>query len=267
MNAMDYEADRTTPNQVESTDDIDPTVPVEKRGLAYSIYRSLLNQYARYTLFTMSACTAGMGIASIHYGWNWQVWGLAVLQFFLIDEGMKSLDLSAPDINLEIRADVQYAVGSLLVLAGTGVSLVLAAMTTPWYAAWIGLLIFLGLAYNLEWFDGYFHDRQYVTGIGNLAFILGMGCTVSGYILLAGQISPGIVLFGVGPTVAIGTFNWEEEDMKDKLYEHHDMKHTRETPTDLDRIKCRHLKGHTYTVYAMAAMAAGLVVEVNGLPV
>lgn len=238
---------------------------VEQASVLYSVYRSVINQYALYTLFPMAATTIGMAIASVQHGWDWTLWTIGVFHFWLLDEGMKSVDLSADDINLQINSDIQFAIGAGMILAGFGVGIVLALMTTIWYIGWILLLILLGLAYNLEWFGGRLHDRKYVTGWGNLAFCLGWGCTVSGYIYLAEEISLGIALFAIGPMMMIGTMAWVEEDMKDMLYDMKDIEHVRETPTDIERIKYRALTGQLYRLFGTVMIAIGLVVEFGHL--
>lgn len=236
---------------------------VGEAGLAYSLFRSVINQYVLYTFYPMAAMTLGLIIASLEVGWDWTIWGIAMAHMWFYDEGMKSVDLSADDINLDVNSNIQFTIGMGMILTGYGLGFVLARMTTIWYAVVLVFLTLLGLAYNLEWFDGRLHDRQYVTGWGNLAFCLGWAPTVCGYILLAETVSLGIVLFAVGPLLIKGTMGWIEEDMKDALYDLKDIKHERPTPTDVDRIKRRTLTSQLLRILAFVMMATGLMVELG----
>jgi len=232
-------------------------------GALYSVYKSIINPYIAYTLYPMASMTLGLIVASLHHDWDWTIWMVAMAHMWFYDEGMKSVDLSADDINLDVNSNIQFTIGVLMILTGFSLAVVLANMTTIWYIPFVLFLTSLGFAYNLEWFDGILHDRQYVTGWGNLAFCLGWAPAVCGYILLAERISLGIIVFAIGPMLVKGTMGWIEEDMKDKLYEIKGIKHERPTPTDVDRMKRRSLISQLLNIASFIAMAVGLIIELN----
>lgn len=233
------------------------------RGLWYHVRWSVVNQYWRFSLLPVAAVTLGMAVAKASHGlaWDWVRWGLAAASFLVADLGMKSLDLSAPDVNIAVDARVQSVVGAAMIGVGVLLGVVIAEWTTRLYYVVVVLGVFLGLAYSLEWFDGRLHDREYVTGWGNLGFVLGWLSTVAGYMALSGTVSPGIALFGLGPLVSFGTMAWVTQDMKDAVYEGVGIEHDRELEHDYDRLKRRELQGQWYRVLGFVAMAAGLVVE------
>ncbi len=232
-------------------------------GTFYSIYKSIINPYVAYTFYPMASMSLGLIVASIHQGWDWTIWMVAMVHMWFYDEGMKSVDLSADDINLDINSNIQFAVGVLMILTGFGLAVVLASWTTIWYVPFVMFLTFLGLAYNLEWFDGVLHDRQYVTGWGNLAFCLGWAPAVCGYILFAETISLGIIVFAIGPMLVKGTMGWIEEDMKDTLYDMKGIKHNRPTPTNVERMKRRSLNSQVLNIVSFVAMSIGLMIELD----
>ncbi|GGN95665.1 hypothetical protein GCM10009030_23070 [Haloarcula pellucida] len=211
--------------------------------------------------------TLGFLIASLHHGWDWTIWVVAMAHMWFYDEGVKSVDLSADDINLDVNSDIQFAIGALMILIGFSLAVVLASWTTIWYVPFVLFLTSLGLAYNLEWFGGVFHDRQYVTGWGNLAFCLGWAPAVCGYMLLAQNVSLGIVVFAIGPMLVKGTMGWIEEDMKDTLYEMKGIKYDRATPTDVDRMKRRSLNSQVLNIASFVFMAIGLMIELDHVAV
>ncbi|WP_396613929.1 hypothetical protein ACH9L7_18950 (plasmid) [Haloferax sp. S1W] len=236
-------------------------------GVFYSIYKSIINPYIGYTLYPMASMTLGLTIASLQYGWDWTIWMVAMAHMWFYDEGMKSVDLSADDINLDVNSTIQFGIGVLMILTGFSLAVVLAYWTSIWYVPFVMFLTLLGLAYNLEWFGGILHDRQYVTGWGNLAFCLGWAPAVCGYLLLAETVSLGIIVFAIGPMLVKGTMGWIEEDMKDTLYEMKGIKHERPTPTDVDRMKRRSLNSQILNIVSFIAMSIGLMIELNHITV
>lgn len=246
-----------------STSSLHEIFPGSSGTVLYSIYKSVINQYITYTLYPMAAMTLGLVVASLHNSWDWTIWMVAMAHMWFFDEGMKSVDLSAGDINLDVNSSIQFAVGVLMIVTGFSLAVVLASWTTFWYVPFVLFLTALGFAYNLELFGGILHDRQYVTGWGNLAFCLGWAPAICGYVLLAEGVSVGIVVFAIGPMLVKGTMGWIEEDMKDTLYEIKDIEHDRPTPTDVDRMKRRSLYSQVLNIASFVAMAIGLMIELE----
>lgn len=234
---------------------------VVQKNVWQSIFRSVFNQYWKYSFLPVSSATIGTAIASVNHSWDFQVWGLTVLVLWILDQGMKSLDLSEEDINLVIDSRVQMITGWIMIGAGIVLAIVLSMLTTLWLLCIIAACIILGLAYNLEWFDGRLHDREYLTGWGNLGFILGWLSTVLGYVALAESISVGIAVFAVGPMLSIGAIAWVEQDLKPEIYDAVGIEYTRAVDRNMARLRRRVLHSQLLRVAGFVAMAAGLVIE------
>jgi len=179
-----------------------------------------------------------------------------------LDQGMKSVDLSAESVNISVDSTIQSTIGVGMIVAGMAIGISLAWLTTWWYLGILGLVVLLGFAYVLEWFDGRLHDRKYMTGWNNLGFCIGWVFTVSGYMFLAETLSVGIVVFAIGPMLSVGTMAWVTEDMKDEVYRQCEIDHDRETPTNIQRLKQRELTSQWFRIIGFVAMAAGMYLEI-----
>ncbi len=239
------------------------TATERERGLWYHVSMSVVNQYWRFSLLPVAAVTMGMVVAAASHGrqWDWVLWATTAGSFLVADLGMKSLDLAAPDVNLAVDSRIQSVVGAGLIAVGVLLGVVVAGWTTRLYLVVVVLGVFLGLAYNLEWFGGRLHDRVYVTGWGNLGFVLGWLSTVAGYLALSETVSPGIAVLAFGPLVSFGTMAWVTQDMKDAMYGGLGIEHDRELERDYDRLKRRELQSQWYRVLGFVAMAVGLWLE------
>ncbi|GAB3030806.1 hypothetical protein GCM10025298_19440 [Natronobiforma cellulositropha] len=220
-----------------------------------------MNNYWLFSILPLTVATMGMVIGSVSGTWDWTVWALAMAALWLLDQGMKSVDLAAPDVNVTVDPRIQYPIGFGMIAAGAVVAIVAAWMTT-WLALGILVLgVFLGLAYNLEWFGGRLHDRKYLTGWGNLGFTLGWLCTVLGYVYASGTVSLGIAIFAFGPMASIGTMAWVTEDMKDEMYARTGIEHRRKTERNVERLIDRELHSQFVRVLGFVAMAVGITLE------
>lgn len=231
------------------------------RSVATDVRRSLVNNYWIFSILPLTVATIGMVIGSVNGTWNWTVWALTMAFLWLMDQGMKSVDLSAPDVNVTVDPRVQYPIGLGMIGLGAAIALFVSSMTTWWYIVVLVLGTFLGLAYNLEWFGGRLHDRKYLSGWGNLGFTLGWLCTVTGYIFSTGTISLGIAIFAFGPMASIGTMAWVTEDMKDEMYERTGIEHRRVTERNVERLIDRELHSQLVRVLGFVAMALGILIE------
>lgn len=248
-------------------------------ALWHHVSRSLVNQYWPFSFVPPASMTMGMAvaIASTGVAWDWRLWGLGVLFLVVTDQGMKSIDLAAPDINVDVDPEIQFRVGSLMVLTGLGLGVLLAWLTSWWFLVILGTGVALGLVYNLSpgpqgespggldlfdgWFDGRFHDKRYTTGRGTLGFCVGFLPVVMGYFLLARGVSPGVVLIGAGPGLHMAAMIWVVEDYKDTLYPALGIEYDRSVANDVERLKVRSVKSQLWRLVAFVAMALGLYVE------
>lgn len=238
------------------------TGPRESRyGIGYNVARSVFNHYWVFSFIPLTTSTLGMGLAAFSNPWRWDLWAVMMVFFWIVDQGMKTLDISEEDLAVEMDARIQRAVGFLMVGTGAAIGITLAWMSTWAFLAVLLPGFFLGLAYNLEWFGGRLHDKEFLTGWGNLGLVLGWLTTMTGYLLLAEQVTLGVVVFAVGPTLWLGTVIWTEADLKELIYEDAGFEYTRETELRPERLQERVHTSNLLTIVAFGAMAAGVVVE------
>ena len=234
----------------------------EKRGAGYTFFRSVFNHYWIFSLLSLGAGTTGMAIAAFEHPWRWDLWLVMLAFLWVMDQGMKTLDLSVDELAIDLDSRIQRAVGFAMVAIGILLGVLLARMSTWWFMAILGTGAFLGLAYNLEWFDGRLHDKKYHTGWGNLGFVLGWLTTFTGYFLLAEQFSLGIAIFSIGPMIGIGTMIYVEKDIKREIYDTAGFYYTREVEADAERLRRRTHRSHQMRIVSYVAMGVGLMVEV-----
>jgi hypothetical protein len=167
------------------------------QSVLWDVYRSVNNQYWYFTFAPMSTSTFGATLAAASGGWNWTVWGLMVLFWYVIHSGMNAIYLSAEDVNIAADSTVQRTVGVSLVGIGVGMGVTLASMTTWLFLILLVLMTFLGFAYTREWFDGLFHHRDRATGVATLPTTMRLIPVMPGYLLLSGTVSLGAILAGL----------------------------------------------------------------------
>lgn len=230
-------------------------------SIADDLYRSVNNQYRYFTIGPTSSATIGAAIAAVSAGWDWTIWGLMVALFWIGDSGINSLDLSAEDINLQVNARVQRVASYAMVAVAVALGVALAWMTTWLFLVLVALMAFLGVAYARELFDGLLHDRDYPTGVANLSVTLGLLPMVSGYLLMAGTVSLGVVLVGIGRSLHNGALHVLEDDTRTLKYERLGIEHDRDPDESFERLQRRVLLEHRLHLYAYGFTAAGLLVE------
>lgn len=232
-----------------------------EKGLLYSLRNSLLSPYWLFNVLGMAYVTVGMALATVDYPWNWEIWGLAMATIWLGSAGSNNLDLAEEGMTIDIRRDVQLAVGTTMLVVAAGLGILLALKTTLWFLLLVGVGTFLTLAYDLEWFDGLFHHRDYATGIGNLGFTAAWIPTFGGYLLLAQSFSidlVGMAFVAVSPMVHLISLSYIEDDLKQYKYDAFGIKSTRDVEPDFDRLQRRGAKQQTLHIVALCSMAIGL---------
>lgn len=238
----------------------------ESRGVrtwAYSAYRSVLTPYWHFTVFPMAYATVGAAVGQLTgTNWDWTLWGATLAVIFFGYEGINALDLADETIAVDMDSRVQSVLGVAQLLLSVALAAYVAAQTTWLFLGLLVVDIVFGVFYTLEWFGGRLHDRDYVTGWGNLGFCVGWIPTLLGYVLFTGRVSPGMALFAVGPLLHIGTLAWIEQDMKETHYDVLGIEHRRtDLESDTQRLKDRLVKLQMIHVLAFVAMAVGLLVE------
>ncbi|PSP77079.1 hypothetical protein BRC81_10615 [Halobacteriales archaeon QS_1_68_20] len=247
--------------------------------LWYHVGRTLVTQYWPFSIVPISGLTMGMAVAvaSQDVAWDWRLWGMAAAFLLLVDQGVKSIDLSAPDINLAVDSTVQFRLGSLMVLVGFVIGLSIAYFTSWTFLIILGVLVSLAILYNFspgphgesprglnffnDWFGGMFHDKRKFTGRMNLGLCVGGIPTVIGYFLVTETVSLGILVFAAAPMLHMAAMIWVIEDYKDVLYPALGIEYERDVPNDFQRLKVRSVKSQIYRLIAFALGAVGLYLE------
>lgn len=251
----------------------------QRESKLYHISKSLVNQYWPFSFVPPATMTMGMTIATVstNASWDWQLWGLALVFLVITDQGMKSIDLSAPDINIDVDSTIQFRIGVLMVVTGIGLGVLLASMTSWWFLAILGTGVALGIIYNLSpgpkgrsprdmelfngWFNGLFHDKRFLLGRMNLGFTVAGLPAVLGYFLLTHRASLGIAIFAAGPMLHMAAMIWVIEDYKDTLYPALGISYDRDVSDDVERLKVRSVQSQLYRLAAFVISSVGFYVE------
>lgn len=195
----------------------------------YSVARSIISHYWLFTAVVLAFTVWGAAIAPV---WEWDVVLLLLLAIFLGLEGLHDVDLAEDTVAVNIDPNVQRVVGYLFLAAGAAVGVVVAAMTTWLFIGIAVIEIFLGLAYNEEWFNGVLHDLDKF-GWFNFAFSWGTMPVVAGYFALAETITIPAVLWGAAAFGLSITVIYLFEIVKvPVLYDTLGVKHDREHQFD-----------------------------------
>lgn len=232
-------------------------------NLWYHVGKSLVNQYWPFSLVPPAVMTMGMAVATVSTGaaWDWRLWGTTVAFLWIVDQGMKTVDLAAPDINVDVDSGIQFRVGAVMIGVGIAIGVLLAWETSWWFLAILALGVFLALAYNLEWFGGLFHDRDYLAGRMNLGFCVVTLPTVTGYFLLTHSVSPGIVLISASPALNMSSMVLATGDYKHSLYTALGIEYERDVTSDVKRLKKRLLQGQMYRLAGLVLTPVGFYLE------
>lgn len=250
-----------------------------EKSRLYHVSRSLVNQYWPFSFVPPATMTMGMtmGTVSTDASWNWRLWGLALVFLVITDQGMKSIDLSAPDINIDVDSEIQFRIGTAMICIGVGLGVLLAWMTSWWFLVILATGIVLAIIYNLSpgpqgrsprdmelfggWFNGLFHDKRFLLGRMNLGFTVAGLPTVLGYFLLTHRVSLGVAIFAVGPMLHMAAMIWVVEDYKDTLYPALGISYNRDIANDVERLKVRSVQSQLYRLVAFVVSAVGLYTE------
>jgi len=110
-----------------------------------------------YTLWHLSYVALGAALAP-HMKWGLLGW--TVLAFLLaMGIGAHALDeLNGRPLGTRIPGGVLVALAVVSIAAACAIGIVVAARSTLWLLAFVGVGAFVVVAYNLEWFGGAFHS-------------------------------------------------------------------------------------------------------------
>ena len=233
---------------------------VEEKTVLGSMFRSIFTHYWMFTVYVLAYMTVGMALASVQHGWSWTTWLLAATTIWFGLEGLHAVDLAHEDVAVDINPTVQRVVGYTELAAGAALGIALALQTTLWFLAFVGVGTFLGVAYNEEWFEGFLHDYDKMTGIANFGFSWAVIPFLGAYFIVAETITLGILLVSAGVMLDAMRLIWLFEVSKPAPYEDVGIKHEREYDPEPTEFVAQVHRANTLNLVAWAAIATGLVV-------
>lgn len=226
--------------------------------------RSLVTPYWSFNVLEVAYISIGMALALPVTASNldWTIWAIAVAYIWLGSAGANNLDLAGDGLSIDMNTRVQVTVGYTMLAVAVALGIVLSIMTS-WIFIITTFLSCLGaLMYNLEWFDGLFHDRIYPTGIGNLGFTAAFMPIISGYILISPNINLdflGISSVAFGLTLVLIAIHYIEEDLKKHKYESFGIIHDRDIEPDFDRLQRRAAKQQIMNIFGISMVGLGCI--------
>lgn len=237
---------------------------IQKKGTWYSIRHSLLSPYWTFNILEVGYLIVGFLLASIEYTWNREVLLIAVVFIWVAGEGANNLNLADEELTVEMNSDIQLLVGYAMLGTAVVLGLYLSYMTTYWFL----LIVMFGatgaIVYNLELFDGLFHDREHLTGVGNLGLTAAWIPIVGGYLLGAGTGDLvniiGISIFAIGFTMILCAIDYITEDLKAQKYETFDITYTRDVDAKLERLQRRAALQHPLHTLSLVCICTGLYI-------
>jgi hypothetical protein len=228
-------------------------------GLAGSLARSFLTQYWPFTAYVLSYTTVGMALGAVTGVWDWTVVGLTLAAMWFGLEGLHAIDLAEPTIATRIDSDVQLAAGALGLGIGAALGAAVAWMTSWWFLAFVAVELFLGLAYNMEWFNGLLHDFDTPSGIANFGFSWGAVPFLVGYFVTGGGLTLGAVVVAAGVMFDAMKLIALFEVSKPEPYDDLSIEHNRDIEQDTTLMNEVTHRGNKMSMVAWALMAVGLV--------
>lgn len=232
---------------------------VERLGFTAMVFRSFITQYWPFTAYVLSYATVGLVLGSLIGGWSWANAGLAMLALALGLEGLHAIDLADSDIALRFDSRIQMTVGVLMLAGGGLVGVYLASVTSWAFLGFVAIELFLGLAYNMEWFDGLLHDFDTPSGLLNFGISWGAIPFLAGYFVMAETVTFGALLVSLGVMVdAMVTISMFEVS-KPASYEDMNITHSREIDQDVTLMNEVTHRGNKLSMVSWSLLALGFV--------
>lgn len=232
----------------------------EKSGLPFALFRPFLTQYWPFTVYVLSYATVGMVLGSPVAGWDWVVFGLSLAALWFGLEGLHAIDLADADIALRLDSRIQIAAGVAGLAIGGALGVLIASMTSWWFLAFVGVELFLGLAYNLEWFGGYLHDFDTPSGLLNFGVSWGAIPFLAGFFVMGETVTAGAVLIALGVMVDAAVTISMFEISKPAPYDDLNIEYAREIDQDVTLMNQVTHRGNKLSMVQWSLFAAGFVV-------
>lgn len=233
---------------------------VETYPTRASILRSFLTQYWPFTAYVLSYATVGMVLGSVEGVWDWQLAGLGAIALWFGLEGLHAIDLAGSGIALRIDSRIQIIVGVVGLAIGAIVGVYVASVTSWLFLVFVAVELFLGLAYNMEWFNGLLHDFDTLSGLFNFGLSWGFIPFVAGFFIMAETLTLGGFIIGLGVMVDAMVLISMFEISKPAPYDDLGIAHNREIDNDVTLMNEISHRGNKMSMVSWALFATGFVV-------
>lgn len=230
-------------------------------GFTYSLARSFITQYWPFTAYVLSYVVVGISLAAgMGNPFDWQLAGLLLAAMFFGLEGLHAIDLAEADIATRLDRRVQMVAGVVGLLLGGAIGVYIASVTTWLFLVFVGFEMFLGLAYNLEWFGGLLHDFDSTSGMLNFGVSWGMIPFLVGYFVFAESLTFGIFIISLGIMLDASRLIVMFEVSKPEPYDDLGIHHDRDVEQDVTLMNELTHRGNKMAMVAWGLVAAGLFV-------
>lgn len=232
----------------------------DAHGFLGSVRKSFITQYWPFTAYVLAYVTVGMALGSVIGAWDWGLTVLTLAAMWLGLEGLHALDLAGDDIATRVDGRIQLVAGIAGLVAGAALGVYIASLTTWWFLVFVGIEVFLGLAYNLEWFGGLLHDFDTPSGLANFGLSWGAIPFLVGYFVMGGTLTLGAVIVALAVMFDAMQLISLFEVSKPEPYDDLDIHHTRDVEQDATLMNKVTHRGNKLAMVSWSLLAVGLVV-------
>lgn len=231
---------------------------IEQKGFKASLVRSLLTQYWMFTVYVLMYAVVGMGLASLVSGFDPVTAVVLLVALWFGLEGLHAIDLADEGVTVDLDANVQTVVGYVQVVFGSLLGVVVALRTSYVFLLLVPVAAISGLAYNEEWFDGKFHDRDQLTGLANFGLSWGFIPALAGWVALTGTYALPGVLLAVGAGLDAARLNYLVGPSKMERYRDLGIRTTRDYTPDPDVMEYRMYTANKIQLVAWVFLGAAV---------
>ena len=224
-----------------------------------SILRSVVTPYWPFTVYVAAYAVAGIAIASAFSGFSYTVLFASIGAIYFGLEGLHALDLADEGVATDMDNRVAFTVGMMEVALGAALGITIAMITTLWFIPIVMVGTFLGMAYNLEWFDGLLHDRDKMTGLGNFGVSWGAIPFFGGFYVIHQSISIGVLVVTLGVGIDAARLNYQEGHGRIARYENTGIEHDRDHKSTGDEARSACHYGNMMSLGAWVSISIGFL--------
>lgn len=207
--------------------------------MVFTIHSSLVTPYAPYTVYVLAYTALGVALGSVFGAYDIVHAGALFAAIWFGLEGLHAIDLADEGVAVRLHNPTAAYIGYGQVALGGALGVWLASQTTWRFLVLVAAGTLFGLAYNEEWFGGYLHDRDKITGLANFGlswgavpYLAGVSVVYPGFLGWSGAASPaqslGLLLVGAAIAIDAVRLNYLEGHGAIPRYEDVGIEHDRD---------------------------------------